>query len=110
RPPLRLVGRPALARRGRRDVSPAGAGPDHAHPDARARKAGDAAVSRRRVLVELASLTLGALLLVWSLTPVYNMLLIALDPDEGDIEFEGIICPPAPSLPRFHTLLTPRPS
>jgi len=63
-------------------------------------------VSRRRVLVELASLTLGALLLVWSLTPVYNMLLIALDRDEGDIEFAGQIWPPDPSLHSFYTVLT----
>jgi len=63
-------------------------------------------VSRRRVLVELASLTLGALLLVWSLTPVYNMLLIALDRDEGDIEFAGQIWPPDPSLHSFSTVLT----
>ncbi|OLD95541.1 MAG: hypothetical protein AUG80_16395 [Candidatus Rokubacteria bacterium 13_1_20CM_4_68_9] len=63
-------------------------------------------MSRRRVLVELASLTLGALLLVWSLTPVYNMLLIALDRDEGDIEFQGIIWPPDPSLHSFYTVLT----
>jgi multiple sugar transport system permease protein len=63
-------------------------------------------VSRRRVLVELASLTLGALLLIWSLTPVYNMLLIALDRDEGDIEFAGLIWPPDPSLHSFYTVLT----
>ena len=63
-------------------------------------------MSRRRVLVELASLTLGALLLVWSLTPVYNMLLIALDRDEGDIEFAGQIWPPDPSLHSFHAVLT----
>ena len=63
-------------------------------------------MSRRRVLVELASLTLGALLLVWSLTPVYNMLLIALDRDEGDIEFAGQIWPPDPSLHSFYTVLT----
>src|SRR5690242_19247998 len=34
------------------------------------------------------------------------MLLIALDPDEGDIEFEGIVWPPDPSLHSFHTVLT----
>jgi len=45
-------------------------------------------------------------LLIWSLTPVYNMLLIALDPDEGDIEFEGLIWPADPSLHSFHTVLT----
>ena len=60
----------------------------------------------RRVLAEAASVTLGVVLLIWSLTPVYNMLLIALDPDEGDIEFEGIIWPPDPSLNSFYGVLT----
>jgi len=60
----------------------------------------------RRVLAEAASVTLGVVLLIWSLTPVYNMLLIALDPDEGDIEFEGIIWPPDPSLNSFYAVLT----
>ena len=60
----------------------------------------------RRVLAEAASVTLGVVLLIWSLTPVYNMLLIALDPDEGGIEFEGIIWPPDPSLNSFYAVLT----
>jgi multiple sugar transport system permease protein len=60
----------------------------------------------RRVLAEVSSVTLGVVLLIWSLTPVYNMLLIALDRDEGDIEFEGIIWPPDPSLHSFYTVLT----
>ena len=60
----------------------------------------------RRVLAEVASVTLGLVLLIWSLTPVYNMLLIALDRDEGDIEFEGTIWPPDPSLHSFYTVLT----
>ena len=60
----------------------------------------------RRVLAEVASVTLGVVLLVWSLVPVYNMLLIALDREEGDIEFEGIIWPPDPSLQSFHAVLT----
>jgi len=60
----------------------------------------------RRVLAEVASVTLGVVLLVWSLAPVYNMLLIALDHEEGDIEFEGIIWPPDPSLQSFHAVLT----
>ncbi len=60
----------------------------------------------RRVLAEVASVTLGVVLLVWSLVPVYNMLLIALDHEEGDIEFEGIIWPPDPSLQSFHAVLT----
>jgi multiple sugar transport system permease protein len=60
----------------------------------------------RRVLTEAASAALAAALLVWSLIPVYNMLLIALDPDEGDIEFEGLIWPPDPSLESFRAVLT----
>lgn len=60
----------------------------------------------RRVLVEAASVTLVIVLLIWSLAPVYNMLLIALDPDEGDIEFEGILWPPDPSLHSFHAVLS----
>ena len=60
----------------------------------------------RRILAEMASVILVVVLLIWSLTPVYNMLLIALDPDEGDIEFQGIVWPPDPSLHSFHTVLT----
>jgi multiple sugar transport system permease protein len=59
-----------------------------------------------RVVAEVASVTLGIVILIWSLMPVYNMLLIALDADEGDIEFEGIIWPPEPSLHSFHAVLT----
>ena len=60
----------------------------------------------KRVLAEAASVALGVVLLIWSLLPVYNMLLIALDRDEGDIEFEGIVWPPDPSLHSFYTVLT----
>jgi len=60
----------------------------------------------RRKLAEVASVILGLALVIWSLTPVYNMLLIALDRDEGDIEFAGIIWPPDPSLHSFYTVLT----
>jgi multiple sugar transport system permease protein len=60
----------------------------------------------RRILTEAASVILAVVLLIWSLTPVYNMLLIALDRDEGDIEFEGIIWPPDPSLHSFYTVVT----
>jgi multiple sugar transport system permease protein len=65
--------------------------------------------SRRRlrpVLVEAASVMLVAIILIWSLTPVYNMLLIALDPDEGDIEFEGAIWPADASLHSFRVVVT----
>ena len=60
----------------------------------------------RRVLVEGSSLILAIALLIWSLTPVYNMLLIALDPGEGDIEFEGIVWPHDASLHSFRVVLT----
>ncbi len=60
----------------------------------------------RGVLTEAASVTLAVVLLIWSLTPVYNMLLIALDRDDGDIEFEGIIWPPDPSLHSFRAVVT----
>jgi multiple sugar transport system permease protein len=60
----------------------------------------------RRVLAEATSVILGVVLLIWSLVPVYNMLLIALDPEEGEIEFEGIIWPPDPSLKSFYAVLT----
>lgn len=30
---------------------------------------------------------LGVVLLIWTIIPVYNMLLIALDPEEGEVEF-----------------------
>ena len=59
----------------------------------------------RRVLTEAASVMLGGVLLVWSLMPVYNMLLIALDP-EGDTEFAGYIWPPDPSLESFRMVWT----
>ena len=60
----------------------------------------------RRFLAEVASVILGIALVVWSMAPVYNMLLIALDRDEGDIEFEGLIWPPDPSLHSFQAVLT----
>src|SRR6266581_6584302 len=34
------------------------------------------------------------------------MLLIAVDRDEGDIEFEGVVWPPDPSLHSFYTVVT----
>ena len=50
----------------------------------------------RRLLTEAGSVMLGIAILIWSLTPVYNMLLIALDPEEGEIEFDGNLWPPSP--------------
>jgi multiple sugar transport system permease protein len=61
---------------------------------------------RGRLLTEAASAILGVALAIWSLLPVYNMLLIALDRDEGDIEFEGLLWPPDPSLHSFYAVVT----
>jgi multiple sugar transport system permease protein len=60
----------------------------------------------RRILTEAGSVMLGVVLLIWSLTPVYNMLLIALDPEEGEVEFTGNIWPPEPSLEAFWEVVT----
>jgi multiple sugar transport system permease protein len=59
----------------------------------------------RRALGEAASVALGLVLLIWSLLPIYNMLLIALDPEEGETEFAGLIWPPEPSLESFRVVL-----
>jgi multiple sugar transport system permease protein len=60
----------------------------------------------RRGLTEAGSVLLGIALLIWSLVPVYQMFLIALDPEEGEIEFDGNIWPPQPSLDGFHDVVT----
>lgn len=59
----------------------------------------------RRILIEAASVALGVVLVIWSLMPVYNMLLIALDP-EGENEFDGYLWPPEPSLNSFRQVWT----
>ncbi len=55
----------------------------------------------RHVAVEGGSVALAAALLVWSLLPIYNMVLIALDPAEGNVEFNGDLLPWTPSLNSF---------
>jgi multiple sugar transport system permease protein len=60
----------------------------------------------RRVSVEAASVAFGGVLLIWTLIPIYNMLLIALDPDEGETEFAYLILPPEPSLKSFWGVLS----
>lgn len=62
--------------------------------------------SRRRwrpVLIEAGSALLGGIVLIWSLMPVYNMFLVALDP-EGHNEFTWTIWPPHPTLDVFAAL------
>lgn len=57
----------------------------------------------RRFVVEGGSVVLCAILLIWSLMPIYNLLSIALDPEEGEVEFDGNIWPPDPSLEGFRS-------
>ena len=59
----------------------------------------------RRILVEAASAALGAIIVIWSLIPVYNMFLVALDP-VGHNEFTGEIWPPHPTVGPFVALWT----
>lgn len=54
---------------------------------------------RRRLWVKAAGLLLGVGLLIWTLLPVYNMLLMALDSDAD--EFTGSLWPPDPNLDSF---------
>lgn len=62
---------------------------------------------RRRWLAEGGSALLGLVLLVWSLAPIYNMLLIALDPEDGDeVQFSGNLWPSEPSLHGFAAVVT----
>jgi multiple sugar transport system permease protein len=55
--------------------------------------------------IEAASVVLGAMILVWSLMPVYNMFLIALDPT-GHNEFAWKIWPSQATLAAFIALWT----
>jgi multiple sugar transport system permease protein len=57
-------------------------------------------------MIEAGSAVLGVVILIWSLTPVYEMFLIALDPEEGEIEFDGNYWPPEPSLDGFRDVFT----
>jgi len=63
-------------------------------------------VRLRRLVTETGAVMLGIVLLIWTLIPVYTMLLIALDPEEGEVEFSGNLWPPAPSLESFRVVLT----
>jgi len=49
---------------------------------------------------------LGVVLLIWTLFPIYNMFMIALDPEEGEIEFAGNLWTPEPSLDGFLDVIT----
>ena len=77
----------------------------------RARAEGQAPCLRhyrlRRLVSDTSTGVLAVALLIWWLLPVYNMLLIALDP-EGRTEFTGDIWPAAPTLEAFRGVLFQR--
>ena len=58
----------------------------------------------RRGLIETAAIVLGLVLAIWSLLPIYNMVLMSLD-GHNDL-FSGAIWPPAPTLEPFRTVVT----
>jgi len=62
-------------------------------------------LARLHLLRSTAALAVGLVLLIWSLLPTYNMLLIALDA-EGDTEYAGIIWPTEPTLDSFRVVMT----
>jgi len=59
---------------------------------------------QRRLLTKAAAVILGIALLIWTLLPVYNMLLMALDSDAD--EFTGSIWPPDPDFSSFRSVWT----
>ncbi len=59
---------------------------------------------RQRLLGKAAAVILGVGLLIWTLLPVYNMLLMALDANAD--EFTGSIWPPHPNLDSFRSVWT----
>jgi multiple sugar transport system permease protein len=59
---------------------------------------------RRRYLANAAALALAAVLVVWTLAPIYNMVMIALT-QSGDV-FSDHIWPARPSLESFGVVLT----
>src|SRR5262249_61926649 len=57
----------------------------------------------RRILREATALTLGLVILIWPLTPIYNIVMVALEP-HGDV-FTNDIWPAKPSLESFRVVL-----
>jgi len=58
----------------------------------------------RRNLTEAAALAFGLVLVVWTLTPIYNMVAVSLEP-HGDV-FTNDIWPAKPSFERFWSVVT----
>jgi multiple sugar transport system permease protein len=59
---------------------------------------------RERWLLRAGGIVLSVVLLIWTLLPAYNMMLIALD-EEGN-EFTGSILPPDPNFDSFRSIWT----
>ena len=59
---------------------------------------------RQRLLAKVAAIVLGIGLLIWTLLPVWNMMLMALDSDAD--EFTGSIWPPDPDFSSFRSVWT----
>jgi len=59
---------------------------------------------RRRNLGEAAALAVGVVILIWTLTPIYNIVIVALEA-HGDV-FTNDIWPVKPSLESFWVILT----
>ncbi len=75
-----------------------------ARPSSRALSRAYSSERRRRYLNNAGTLVLSVVLVVWSLAPIYNMLLISLEP-EGDV-FTDHIWPKVPSVESFWGVLT----
>ena len=58
----------------------------------------------RRNLAEVAALTVGIAVLIWTLVPIYNIVIVALEP-HGDV-FTNDIWPAKPSLESFWVVVT----
>jgi multiple sugar transport system permease protein len=58
----------------------------------------------RRYLGEAGAATLGLVVLIWTLTPIYNIVMVALEPN-GDV-FSNDIWPKNPSLEGFRIVVT----
>ena len=71
-----------------------------ARPMARSRQA----AVRRRYLVTAARLLVSAVLLVWTITPIYNMVMVSLEPN-GDV-FSDHVWPLKPSAGSFWIVVT----
>lgn len=66
--------------------------------------AGRSRLRLQRTLAKAAAIVLGGVIALWTLIPVYNILLIALS-DDGD-EFTGSVWPADPNLESFTAVLT----